>query len=124
MYLGDFFRLLNQMNILLLPLNNTIKIVGRYYGKKLKVFDEFYRVLQKELITIYKYLHTLIKSILKNYQQMSVGELEAFIRATPEYEIMIDQLEELLMCKYFHIGCKESQPYIFAEDIAKINYHI
>lgn len=45
-YLNDLFRLVNQLNTILVPLNNMTKIVGRYYSKKLKVFEELYNVLQ------------------------------------------------------------------------------
>lgn len=37
---------------------------------------------------------------------------------------MLDKLEDLLMCKYFRGTCKEGQPHVWAEDIAKINYEI
>lgn len=37
LYLNHFFRILNQLPIILLPFNSTIKTVGRYY-KQLKVF--------------------------------------------------------------------------------------
>lgn len=35
---------------------------------------------------------------------------------------MIDQLEDLLTCKYFYNKNIYSQPYVFAEDIARIAY--
>jgi hypothetical protein len=44
--MDDFFRLVNQLNIILVPLNSSIKAIGRYYSKKLKIFDELYRVLR------------------------------------------------------------------------------
>jgi hypothetical protein len=84
-YLNDFFRLVNQLNIILIALNNTTKIVGRYYSKKLKVFDELYNVLQLELGNIYNYFRILIDAILKNYEDLSLNELETFIIAVIEY---------------------------------------
>lgn len=57
-------------------------------------------------MNIYKYLRVLIEGIVRDYEKMSVEELESFVQATREYELMVDQLEELLMSKYFYKGKK------------------
>lgn len=37
-YVVTYFRIVNQLNILLQPLSNIINVVGRYYLKKITVF--------------------------------------------------------------------------------------
>ena len=57
-------------------------------------------------MSVYNYLRVLIEGIVRDYEGMSVEELETFVQATPDYELMVDQLEELLMSKYFYKGKK------------------
>lgn len=50
-----------------------------------------------------------------DYQRMDRKELQVFLKAIPELEIMTDKLEDFLMCKYFDGDKLQKQLYFKAD---------
>ena len=57
------FRLINQINLLVDPLNVTFNTIGRYYKDKLKVYRPMFKVLLSEITVVYDYMRRAINRI-------------------------------------------------------------
>lgn len=116
----DLFRLVNQINLILVPLNITFNIVGRYYKDKKKSFKALYGVFKDEMMMLYGYMVKIVESLFKSFYDIEAGQLRMFLDVIPELEILADRIDEFLLNKYFDGEKPKRDLYFKLEEIAKI----
>ena len=83
-----------------------------------------FNVIWIELMMIYDYLRRAIHKIFAHCEEVKVERLRVFLEIIGEVELLADKMEDFLMNKYFGKSKIDNRLYIFAEEVAKLEYYL
>jgi hypothetical protein len=81
--LSDLFLVVNLLRLLFPFVTNAFCTIGRYYLKSNPYFKEFYKAVAVHLLFHYDYLRHLSSSLLRNFKDCELRDLDCFLRTLP-----------------------------------------